>query len=75
MKHTERYKSTKVNNRSEGFTGAVSELEAQVGASEAVDGDGQFDDLTPARAVVVVQHKGAVLGHSRLPCSQADAVL
>lgn len=57
------------------LTGAVAELEAQVGATEAVDGDGQFDDLAPARAVVVVQHKGVVSAPARLPRAQADAVL
>lgn len=57
------------------LTGAVPELEAQVGAAEAVDGDGQFDDLAPARAVVVVQHKGVVGAPARLPRAQADAVL
>lgn len=53
----------------------MSELEAQVGAPEAVDGDGQFDDLAPAGAVVVVEHEGAVLRHVGLPRTQTDAVL
>lgn len=57
------------------LTGAVAELEAQVGAPEPVDGDGQLDDLPPARAVVVVQHKGVVGAPARLPGAQADAVL
>lgn len=57
------------------LTGAVAELEAQVGAAEAVDGDGQFDDLPPARAVVVVQHEGVVGAPAGLPRAQADAVL
>lgn len=57
------------------LTGAVAELEAQVGAAESVDGDGQFDDLPPAGAVVVVQHKGVVGTPARLPRAQADAVL
>lgn len=53
----------------------MSELEAQVGAPEAIDGDGQFDDLAPAGAVVVVEHEGAVLRHVGLPRTQTDAVL
>lgn len=41
----------------EDHTRAVPELEAQMGASEAVDGDGKLDHFTPARAVVVVEDK------------------
>ena len=41
----------------------MSELEAQVRPSESVDGDRQFDHLTPSGAVVVVEDEGAVLGH------------
>lgn len=37
------------------LTGTMSELEAQVGAAEAVYGDGQFDELSPARTIVVVE--------------------
>lgn len=43
------------------------ELEAEVGSSEAVDGDGQLDDFAPAGAVVVVEHEGAVLWQVGLP--------
>lgn len=50
-------------NTSNTLTGAVSELEAQVGPSETVDGNRQFDHLAPSRAVVMVEHKGAVLWH------------
>ena len=42
------------------LTGTVSELEAQVGAPEPVDGDGQFDNLSPARTVAVVEDEGVV---------------
>ena len=42
------------------LTGAVSELEAQMGASEPVNGDGQFDNLSPARTVAVVEDEGVV---------------
>lgn len=38
----------------------MSELKAQVRASEPVDGDGQFDDLPPARTITVVENKGVV---------------
>ncbi len=48
------------------LTGAVSELEAQVRPSEAVDGNGQFDHFAPSRAVVVVEHEGAMLRHAGL---------
>lgn len=41
----------------------MSELEAEVGAPEAVDGNGQFDHFAPSGAVVVVEHEGAVLWH------------
>lgn len=58
-----------------GLTGAVPELEAQVGASEAIDGDGQLDHLAPARAVVVVEDKGAILAAAGLAAAQTDAVL
>ena len=51
------------------------ELEAQVGAPEAVYGDGQFEHLAPARTVVVVQNKGAVLCDVGLPWAQTDAIL
>lgn len=51
------------------------ELEAEVGPPEAVDGDGQFDDLTPPRAVVVIEDEGAVLRDVGLAGSQTDAVL
>lgn len=47
----------------ESLTGAVSELEAEVGAPEAVDGNGQLDHFAPSGAVVVVEHEGAVLRH------------
>ena len=57
------------------LTGAVSELKAEVGPSEAVDGDGQLHHLAPAGAVVVVQDEGAVLTGVRLPAAQTDAVL
>lgn len=56
-------------------TGAVAELEAKVGASEAVDGDGQLEELGPPGAVVVVEDQGAVLRSAGLPGAQADAVL
>lgn len=42
------------------LTGTVSELEAQMGASEPVNGDGQFDNLSPARTVAVVEDEGVV---------------
>lgn len=51
------------------------ELEAQMGASEAIDGDGQLDHFTPARAVVVVEDKWTVLTDIRLSWAQANAVL
>lgn len=44
----------------EEHTWAVPELEAQMGASEAVDRDGQLDHFTPAWAVVVVEDKWTV---------------
>lgn len=42
------------------LTGTMSELEAQVGASEPVDGDGQFDNFPPARTIAVVEDEGVV---------------
>ena len=58
-----------------GLTGTVSELEAQVGAPEAVYGNGQLDHLVPAGAVVVVEHERAILAGVGLATAQADAVL
>lgn len=43
------------------LTRTVSELKAQMGPPESVDRDGQFDNFTPAGAVVVVENEGAVL--------------
>lgn len=57
------------------LTGTVSELEAKVGTSEAIDGDGQLHHLAPARAVVVVQNKRAIFTVVGLPAAQTDAVL
>lgn len=45
------------------LTGAVSELEAEVGASESIDGNRQFDDLAPSWTVVVVEDEGTMLRH------------
>lgn len=56
-------------------TRAVPELEAQMGASEAVDRDGQLDHFTPARAVVVVEDKRTVFTDTQLSWAQANAVL
>lgn len=42
------------------LTGTVSELEAQVGAPEPVNGDGQFDNFSPARTITMVEDKGVV---------------
>lgn len=56
-------------------TGTVSELKAQMWSSEAVYGDGEFNHLTPARAVVVVQDKRAVFTGVGLPTTQTDTVL
>lgn len=53
----------------------MSELEAQVGSPEAVDGNGQLDHLVPAGAVVVVEHERAILAGVGLAAAQADAVL
>lgn len=58
-----------------GLTGTVSELEAQVGPPETVYGNGQFDHLAPAGAVVVVEHEGAILAGVGLAAAQADAIL
>lgn len=57
------------------LTGTVSELEAQVGAAEAVDGDRQFDDLSPARTVIVVEDERVVGASVWLSRTQADAIL
>ena len=38
----------------------MSELKAQVGATEPVDGDGQFDDFSPARTITVVEDERVV---------------
>lgn len=59
----------------EWLTGAVSELEAEVGSSESVDGNRQLDDFAPSRAVVVIEDEGAVLRHAGLTRTQTDAVL
>ena len=61
--------------RSVGLTGAVSELEAYVRASEHVHGDGQLDLLAPARAVVVVEHKRVVLIPTRLSGTRSHLAL
>lgn len=53
----------------------MSELEAQMGASEAVNGDGQLDHFTPARAVVVVEDKWTLFTDIWLSWAQANAVL
>lgn len=53
----------------------MSELEAEVGPPEAVDGNGQFDHLAPSGAVVVVENEGAVFWHVGLTGTQTDAVL
>lgn len=53
----------------------MSELEAQVGAAEAVDGDGQLDDLSPARTVTVVEDERVVGASVWLSRAQADAIL
>lgn len=58
-----------------GLTGAMSELEAQVGTPETVYGNWQLDHLAPAGAVVVVEHKRAILAGVGLAAAQADAVL
>lgn len=39
----------------------MSKLKAQMGPPESVNGDRQFDDLTPAWTVVVVENERAVL--------------
>lgn len=57
------------------LTWAVSELKAQMGAAEAVDGDGQFDDLAPARTVVVVEDERAVLADVVFSWAQTNALL
>lgn len=45
----------------------MSELKAEVGPSESINGNRQFDHLTPARAVVVVEDEGAILWDVGLP--------
>lgn len=57
------------------LTGAVSELEAQVRASEAVDGDGKLEELRPARTVVVVEDEAPVVYNTGLTAALEDAVL
>lgn len=51
------------------------ELKAQMGASEAVDGYGQFDHFTPARAVIVIEDKWTVFTDIWLSWAQTNAVL
>lgn len=53
----------------------MSELEAEVGASETVNRYGQFDHFTPPRAVVVIEDEGAVLWYAGLTWTQTDAIL
>lgn len=53
----------------------MSELEAQVGAPEPVDGDGQFDNLSPPRTITVVEDKGVVGAPVWLSWTQAYAIL
>lgn len=57
------------------LTGAVPELKAEVRAPEPVHGDRQLQQLGPARAVVVVQHEGAVFAGRRLSGAEGDDVL
>lgn len=57
------------------LTGAVAELKAQVRASEVVDGDGKLEELRPARTVVVVENKTAVVHDTRFTTTLDDAVL
>lgn len=57
------------------LTGAVAELEAQVRASEAVDGDGKLEELRPARTVVVVEDEAPVVSDTGLTATLEDAVL
>lgn len=58
---------TQIKENIQLLTGTVSELEAQVRTSETVDGNRQFNDFTPSRAVVVIKHEGAVLWDVGLP--------
>lgn len=57
------------------LTWAMSELKAEVGASETIDGNRQFNHFTPARAVVVVEDEGAILRDVGLTRTQTDTVL
>lgn len=57
------------------LTGAVTELKAQVRASEVVDGDRKLEELRPARTVVVVENKTAVIHNARFPTTLDDTVL
>ena len=56
-------------------TGAVAELESQVGAGEAVDGYSQPERLVPARRVVVVQDHRVVEATAGLAASRHDTLL
>ncbi len=49
--------------------------QAQMGPAEAVYGDGQFDDFTPARTVVVVEDERAVLADVVFSWAQTNALL
>lgn len=53
----------------------MSELEAQVGAPEPVNGDGQFDNFSPARTITVVEDKGVVGTPIWLSWTQAYTIL
>lgn len=57
------------------LTGAVSELKSEVRPTEPVYGDGQLDDFSPSRAVIVVKDERVVRAPARLSWAQTDAVL
>lgn len=57
------------------LTGAVPELKADVRAPEFIHGNGQLQQLGPARAVVVVEHEGAVFTGGRLSGAEGDEIL
>lgn len=53
----------------------MSKLKAQMGPPESVNGDRQFDDLTPAWTVVVVEDERAVLTDAVFSRAQTNALL
>lgn len=57
------------------LTGAVPELKTDMRPPKHIDRDGQLDLLSPAGAVVVVQHQGVVFIRTRFARARSHVTL